>query len=113
MSEHPLGEAIVAEAREKSLSLARPEEFESITGSGIKAVLEGHEIRIGNIRMLEALATSGETQAEGSQIFRPSRIRAGIYAEQGKTPMFILVDGIMAELICVADTIKESKDTCN
>ncbi len=65
----------MAEAREKSLSLARPEEFESITGSGIKAVLEGHEIRIGNIRMLEALAASGETQAEGSQIFRPSRIR--------------------------------------
>ena len=108
MSEHPLGEAIVAEAREKSLSLARPEEFESITGSGIKAVLEGHEIRIGNIRMLEALAASGETQSGGQSDISALTNQAGIYAEQGKTPMFILVDGIMAGIICVADTIKES-----
>ncbi|MCQ4991255.1 heavy metal translocating P-type ATPase [[Clostridium] symbiosum] len=108
MSEHPLGEAIVAEAREKSLSLARPEEFESITGSGIKAVLEGHEIRIGNIRMLEALAVSGETQSGGQSDISALTNQAGIYAEQGKTPMFILVDGIMAGIICVADTIKES-----
>ena len=108
MSEHPLGEAIVAEAREKSLSLARPEEFESITGSGIKAVLEGHEIRIGNIRMLEVLAASGETQSGGQSDISALTNQAGIYAEQGKTPMFILVDGIMAGIICVADTIKES-----
>ncbi|MFR2411139.1 MAG: heavy metal translocating P-type ATPase [[Clostridium] symbiosum] len=108
MSEHPLGEAIVAEAREKSLSLARPEEFESITGSGIKAVLEGHEIRIGNIRMLDALAASGETQSVGQSDISAPTNQAGIYAEQGKTPMFILVDGIMAGIICVADTIKES-----
>ena len=108
MSEHPLGEAIVAEAREKSLSLVRPEEFESITGSGIKAVLEGHEIRIGNIRMLEALAASGDTQSGGQSDISALTNQAGIYAEQGKTPMFILVDGIMAGIICVADTIKES-----
>lgn len=93
MSEHPLGEAIVAGARERNLPLERPEEFESITGSGIRAVLGGREIRVGNIRMLENTDYSE---------------KAGIYAEQGKTPMFVLVDGKMAGIICVADTIKES-----
>lgn len=102
MSEHPLGEAIVTEANVRELSLKRPEEFESITGSGIRAMLNGREIRVGNIRMLENL--NFLKQSELSSYSE----KAGIYAEQGKTPMFVLVDGKMAGIICVADTIKES-----
>lgn len=108
MSEHPLGEAIVAEAREKEIVLARPEEFDSVTGSGIRAVLEGREIRIGNVRMLEALAASGETEKTVSSDLSRQMEKAALYAEQGKTPMFVLADGKMAGIICVADTIKES-----
>ena len=108
MSEHPLGEAIVADAKEKGITLARPEEFDSITGSGIKAMLKGREIRIGNVRMLEALAASGETGNAVSSSISEQMEKAGFYAEQGKTPMFVLADGKMAGIICVADTIKES-----
>lgn len=108
MSEHPLGEAIVADAKEKEIMLARPEEFDSITGSGIKAVLEGREIRIGNVRMLEALAASGEKRNADLSGMSDHMEKAGFYAEQGKTPMFVLADGKMAGIICVADTIKES-----
>lgn len=108
MSEHPLGEAIVAEAREKSLSLARPEEFESITGSGIKAVLEGHEIRIGNIRMLEALAASGETQSGGQSDISALTNQAGIYAEQERHRCLSLWMELGRNHSVMADTIKES-----
>lgn len=108
MSEHPLGEAIVAEAKENEIALARPEDFDSITGSGIRAVLEGREIRIGNVRMLEALAASGETENAISSDLFDQMEKAAYYAEQGKTPMFVMADGKMAGIICVADTIKES-----
>ena len=91
MSEHPLGEAIVAEARARGLELTQPEVFESVTGSGIVATLLGREIRIGNARMIQG------AEQEASR-----------YAEQGKTPMFVTVDGEMAGIICVADPIKES-----
>lgn len=91
MSEHPLGEAIVSEARDRELELVKPAKFESVTGSGIIAELEGREVRIGNARMIQ-----GAEEA------------AARYAEQGKTPMFVMVDGVMAGIICVADTIKES-----
>lgn len=108
MSEHPLGEAIVTEARDRKIELTGPEEFESITGAGIKAVLKGRKIRIGNVRMLEALGECTEKEST-DRSGRPDRLeQAGIYAKQGKTPMFVLVDGKMAGIICVADTIKES-----
>lgn len=99
MSEHPLGEAIVAAAKEKAEPLSRPEEFQSITGAGIEALLGGKRIKIGNKKLLEEA---------GIQIGDLVKKQASVYANQGKTPMYVVVDGILKGIVCVADTIKES-----
>ena len=116
MSEHPLGEAIVEGAGERGIDLSTPEEFESITGEGIRAKLDGKEIWIGNRRMLERL--SGGAIAEGADRMAAGNVAAGgasaaelrrqaeEFAGQGKTPMFLAADGEIKGIICVADTIK-------
>ena len=97
-SEHPLGEAIVAGAQEKGLSLAQTEAFQSITGKGIEAVLEGHYFHIGNRRMLEGNKVSlGEYEEAAKKS-----------AGKGQTPMFVVMDEKLVGMICVADTIKET-----
>lgn len=99
MSEHPLGEAIVEAAKEKLEALSRPEEFVSITGAGIEAVLEGKRIGIGNKKLLaDRQVTAGDA----------IRKQALTYANQGKTPMYVVVDGNLKGIICVADTLKET-----
>lgn len=99
MSEHPLGEAIVEAAKKKPQELKRPEIFQSITGAGIEAELDGRKIAIGNRKLLE------EKQVGiGDQI----KNQALAYANQGKTPMYVVVDGVLKGMICVADTIKET-----
>jgi len=100
-SEHPLGEAIVARAEELGLELGAVESFESITGRGISAVVEGHALLLGNAALLADWAIRAEAlDAE-----------AGRLAADGKTPMYIAVDGAAAGLIAVADTVKaESRE---
>lgn len=99
MSEHPLGEAIVEAAKKKPQELKRPEIFQSITGAGIEAELDGRKIAIGNRKLLE------EKLVEiGDQI----KNQALAYANQGKTPMYVVVNGVLKGMICVADTIKET-----
>lgn len=99
MSEHPLGQAIVQAAKEKDLSLNMPESFESITGAGILTTLNGRKVAVGNRRLLDALKLEA-----GEEL----RARAAAYAEEGKTPMYVSIDGRLAGLICVADTIKDT-----
>ena len=102
MSEHPLGEAIVEAARKKRSELKRPEAFQSITGAGIEAVLDGKKIAVGNRKLLEEMkAGIGEKTLN----------QALAFANQGKTPMFVVVDGVLKGMICVADTIKETSVT--
>lgn len=95
-SEHPLGRAIVEEARERKISFPEPEEFESLTGKGIRAKLQGKEIYIGNDRMMEELSVS--TSGMDSL--------AEKIAEKGQTPMFVVIDKTLAGIISVADTVK-------
>jgi Cu+-exporting ATPase len=100
-SEHPLGEVIVGRARELSLTLPAAEEFESITGRGISAVVEGHALLLGNAALLADWAIRATALDE----------EAGRLAADGKTPMYIAVDGAAAGLIAVADTVKaESRE---
>lgn len=98
MSEHPLGQAIVEEAKARGLELETPEHFESVTGEGIIAVLDGDEIAIGNSKMMDRLQIS-RTQAEAE---------VQVMAEEGKTPMFVAMAGKLLGIISVADTIKET-----
>lgn len=99
LSEHPLGEAIVEAARERGLSLEHPETFTSITGAGIEATLGGDSVNIGNRKLLaeKAILIGDEMEAQ-----------ALVYGSQGKTPMYVVVNGRLIGVICVADTIKKT-----
>ncbi len=54
VSEHPLGEAIVAEAGQKGISLASPDDFSTLTGMGVKGILEGHQVLVGNKKLMDS-----------------------------------------------------------
>jgi Cu+-exporting ATPase len=96
-SEHPLGGAIVRGAEEQGLVLTEPANFQSVTGKGIRAVVEGKEVLIGNRRLLVDADIDASALEE----------QAGRLSEEGKTPMFAAVDGEPAGVVAVADTIKE------
>jgi Cu+-exporting ATPase len=100
-SEHPLGEAMVARAREAGLDLPKAEAFQSITGQGVQATVDGHALLLGN----RALMQERRVPLDGLEL------PAQRVAQQGATPMFVAVDGQGAGLIAVADTLKpESRD---
>ncbi len=100
-SEHPLGESIIKKAQDMGLTIADPEQFQAIPGHGIKAVIKGRAVLLGNQKFL---------QDEGVDI--ASLIaESDTFSSQGKTPMFIGVDKSAAGIIAVADTLKaESVD---
>lgn len=97
-SEHPLGEAIVKEAREKQIELLETEHFMALPGYGIEAKIDGEEVLLGNEKLIRE---RGMVEKESMEISRE-------YAMEGKTPMFVVISGKIAGLICVADTVKES-----
>jgi Cu+-exporting ATPase len=95
-SEHPLAAAIVAGAEARSLSFLAAESFESITGKGVKARVEGKSLLLGNRRLMEDSGISPESMAADAETMRAD----------GQTVMFVAVDGKLAGLIGVADPIK-------
>jgi Cu+-exporting ATPase len=97
LSEHPLGEAIVRGAQARGIALAEPKEFDSITGKGIRATVDGTRVLVGNRRLLADVGV--ETSALDEQAHR--------LAEEGKTPMLVVLDGKPAGVVAVADTVKE------
>ena len=100
-SEHPLGEAIVGRAKELGLELPKTERFQSITGKGIEARVEGRELVIGNRSLMEQRQVHLDGLGD----------RADELARDGATPMYVAVDGTSAGIIAVADTLRpESRD---
>jgi len=97
-SEHPLAEAIVRGAEEKDAPRKEASGFESVTGEGAQANVDGQTIAIGNRKMMERIG--GWSDALGSS--------ADQYRAEGQTVMFIAVDGKPAGLVSVADPIKET-----
>jgi Cu2+-exporting ATPase len=95
-SEHPLAEAIVSGVRERGVSLADATQFEAIAGHGIRATVDGRTLLIGNRKLMS------DQSVDASQL----EAQAATLAEQGKTPMFVAIDGQAAGLVAVADTIK-------
>jgi Cu+-exporting ATPase len=95
-SEHPLGAAIVASARERGIAIAKAEGFEAIAGHGIFATVDGRRVLVGNERLL----------AERGIGVTGARERAESLAADGKTPMFVAVDDAFVGLVAVADPIK-------
>ncbi len=97
-SEHPIGEAVVAAAAEKSLTLAKGMAFKAIPGHGLAVEIDGSNVSIGNRKLMERHNISLE----------PISGATDSLANKGKSLLFIAVDGRLAGAIAVADTIKES-----
>jgi P-type Cu+ transporter len=101
VSEHPLGEAIVAEAGQRGIALAQPDEFSTESGMGVRAVLEGSKILVGNKKMMDS---QGVSIAEGESAI--SRLQG-----EAKTVVLIAVDGKLEAVVGIADPVKESSRT--
>jgi Cu+-exporting ATPase len=97
-SEHPLGMAIVDYAKGKNISLSIVEGFNSLTGLGLTAVVDGQAVAIGNLTMMKEYSVNTEQAKEVS-----SRL-----ASEGKTPIFVSINGELSGIIAVADTIKST-----
>ncbi|WP_315074154.1 heavy metal translocating P-type ATPase [uncultured Clostridium sp.] len=97
-SEHPLGEAIVRGAEDRSLSLKDIEEFNAIPGHGIEVKIEGKHILLGNKKLMI------EKNIDLSELIKDS----DRLASEGKTPMYVAIDGILKGIVAVADVVKPS-----
>jgi Cu+-exporting ATPase len=101
-SEHPVGEAILAEAGNMGIKLAEPEGFSAIPGSGVRGMVDNHEIIVGNSRLLN------KEQQENAEL---TSIITQIQS-QAKTVVIVIVDGVAKGVIGVADQVKDgSKDS--
>ena len=100
-SEHPLGEAIVKGAEAKKLALANAEGFTAIPGHGVGGRIDGREVLLGNAKLMRDRGIAiGALHAEWERL-----------AGEGKTPMYVAIDGTAAGLVAVADTVKpDSKE---
>lgn len=96
LSEHPLGEAIVAAAEAKQLVLPEAGNYKQIPGQGVTAELSGAECAAGNLKLLEALNVDVSSLME----------RYDKLAAQGKTPLYFVRGGELLGCIAVADTVK-------
>ena len=97
-SEHPLGEAIVAKAKEQGVSFDEVTNFEAIPGFGIKGHVGETLVFLGNEKWMRENGLANEAMNE----------KANRFAEQGKTPLYIGYNDAVQGLIVVADTVKES-----
>lgn len=98
VSEHPLGQAIVNDAKDKGIELEKIVDFQSVTGQGIKALLGDKTYYIGNKKLcVEQKLDFAEYEAEANEI-----------ANKGQTPMFVGLDGKVIGIVSVADTMKET-----
>jgi Cu+-exporting ATPase len=99
-SEHPLAEAIVSGAQERGQKPERAEDFEAVTGKGVRGTVAGRSVALGNVAMMRDLGL--DTDAADVQA---DELRA-----EGKTAMFVAVDGEIAGIVAVADPIKETTE---
>ncbi len=97
-SEHPLASAIVEGAKKKSLPLLAHENFESVTGQGARAIVDGKLVAVGNEKLMKSAGANDPDLERNAKTYR----------EEGQTVMFVAVDGNAAGLIGVADPIKAS-----
>jgi Cu+-exporting ATPase len=100
-SEHPLGEAIVTKAQGRDISLVDPTAFNAIPGHGIEATIASKKLSLGNTRLMKDNNIDIENMVQRSEDL----------SSEGKTPMWVAVDGIIAGIIAVADTLKENSRT--
>ncbi|WP_339864795.1 copper-translocating P-type ATPase [Paremcibacter congregatus] len=97
-SEHPLAEAIVKGAEARGIDMADATDFEAITGKGVKGVVDGHAVALGNARLISDMGLESGALVENANARR----------DEGETVMFVVLDNVIAGLVSVADPIKET-----
>lgn len=97
-SEHPIARAILDAAMQEGLALAAAREFVSVNGAGVSAIVQGRAVLCGNLRLMQSrnIAITHEDS------------RVGAWADEGKTPLYLAVDGRLAAIMAVSDPIKPS-----
>ena len=98
-SEHPISEAVIREAEEKGLTLQEPKDFEALAGRGVRGTIDGRRMVVGTQRLMEEI---------GAEMDEAIGDRAGELFDDGKTLMFVSVDGRVTGLLAVADELKEN-----
>ena len=96
-SEHPVGDALLAEAGNRNIDLSDPSGFKSYPGEGVSAEVNGKQIGIGNQRMMERIASFDPSSQSIIESFQ----------KQGKTTLLVSIDNKMTAIIAVADVLKE------
>lgn len=96
-SEHPLGEAIVAEAGNRELKLFEPEGFIATAGNGVRAQVDGHLVLVGSPRMMEEMGFD----------FTDFSSQIGVMQNAGKTTILVAIDDRLSGILGIADTVKE------
>ncbi|NLU07033.1 MAG: cadmium-translocating P-type ATPase [Clostridiales bacterium] len=97
-SEHPLGEAIVKEAKNRNIPLEDAKSFAAIPGCGIEVSIDDNEVLLGNIKLISSRKISQKNiETEWQQL-----------SSEGKTPMYIAINGKLMGIIAVADVVKEN-----
>ncbi|MFX0543849.1 heavy metal translocating P-type ATPase [Roseovarius sp. S1116L3] len=97
-SEHPLAEAIVEGARTRDIVIEKASDFESVTGKGVQGLVGGRQVALGNPAMMTELGIDTQEADKAADELRA----------QGKTAMYVALDGALAGLVAVADPIKET-----
>ena len=97
-SEHPLAHAIVAEARGRSLALSKPESFESASGIGVRGVVDGKRIALGNTALMDVERVDWRPLAEQAEAWR----------QEGASVMYLAADGRLQGLVAVSDPVKQT-----
>jgi Cu+-exporting ATPase len=97
-SEHPLGQAIVRRAQDRGLDFFSAEQFQAVTGRGIVAGFNGVSVLAGNKKLMEERGVPLEELETDSDRL----------AGEGKTPMYVALDGKVAGIVAVADVLKKS-----
>ena len=97
MSEHPLGEAIAKKAEERKITLLEPDDFHVIQGRGIESKIDGKNVLIGSENLME----------EKNVDVHDFKSMAADFSKEGKTPVYVALQGKAAGLVAVADTLKD------
>ncbi|KAA3620613.1 MAG: copper-translocating P-type ATPase [Proteobacteria bacterium] len=97
-SEHPLAEAIVRGTESRGVNIVEAHDFEAVTGKGVKGTVDGRSVALGNLAMIRELGLEADDLSANADQRR--------YA--GETVMFVVLDGSVAGLVCVADPVKET-----
>ena len=97
-SEHPLAETIVRAAKDKNMALAKPENFDSGSGIGVKGQVEGKQLALGNTTLMQQVGIAVDTVLQQAEALR----------SDGASVMYLSVDGKLAGLLAVSDPVKAS-----